>query len=208
MTAAAKKAQEEYKRAHPEANDEDLAVDLPPQPVAGPSNARGAAHGAGLPPEPFAGGIRGLGNAVLGMGAGPDLPPLHAALPRFGHFRGPLPPFELPIHDAIRVLQRQRELEREGLRLRAQQEAHALHQERRARRFAQLPPPPPPPPRAGNVYINGVQVAARAAGQPPHGGGLYGGAPLFPAGPALPQPQRPVVAGRADEAVRRTHARR
>ncbi|KZT66207.1 hypothetical protein DAEQUDRAFT_696012 [Daedalea quercina L-15889] len=39
VTAAAKKAMEEYKRAHPETSEEDIKVELPPQPVAGPSNA-------------------------------------------------------------------------------------------------------------------------------------------------------------------------
>ncbi|PIL26358.1 hypothetical protein GSI_12114 [Ganoderma sinense ZZ0214-1] len=43
VTAAAKKALEEFKRAHPEMDDKDLHVDLlPPPPVAGP--ARGAPY--------------------------------------------------------------------------------------------------------------------------------------------------------------------
>ncbi|KAH9942854.1 hypothetical protein B0H21DRAFT_511019 [Amylocystis lapponica] len=45
VTAAAKRAMEEFKEAHPELSEEDLKVDLPP-PAAGPSNP---AHGQQVP---------------------------------------------------------------------------------------------------------------------------------------------------------------
>ena len=61
VTAAAKKALEEFKRAHPEIDEKDLHVDLPPPPPA-PGPARGApyvhvppmgvAHAHGPPPHP------------------------------------------------------------------------------------------------------------------------------------------------------------
>lgn len=42
VTVAAKKALEEYKRAHPEFDDQDLRVDLPPPPPAAPGPSRAA----------------------------------------------------------------------------------------------------------------------------------------------------------------------
>ncbi|KAI0753809.1 hypothetical protein C8Q74DRAFT_1211250 [Fomes fomentarius] len=42
VTAAAKKALEEYKRTHPELDDKDLRVDLPPPPPAAPGPSRAA----------------------------------------------------------------------------------------------------------------------------------------------------------------------
>ena len=143
MAAAAKKAQEEYKRSHPEVNDEDLAVDLPPQPAAGPSNVPGAAHAAALqrvihpPPEPlYVGGMRRLHNAFLDVGAALELPPLPAMLPPFGGLRdAPGLPGAAEFNNALRALERGRE-QRQEMRRRIQQEADAIRQERRARQLA------------------------------------------------------------------------
>lgn len=51
VTAAAKKAVEEFKRSHPELAEEDLHVDLPPPAVAGPSDAARPVAVAGAPPN-------------------------------------------------------------------------------------------------------------------------------------------------------------
>ena len=50
VAAAAKKALEEYKRAHPEVDEKDFAVDIP-QPAAGPSHPNPHAHVV-PPPRP------------------------------------------------------------------------------------------------------------------------------------------------------------
>ncbi|KAI0365836.1 hypothetical protein BV20DRAFT_1056111 [Pilatotrama ljubarskyi] len=52
VTAAAKQAIEEYKRAHPEIDEKDLAVDLPPPPPPPPAGPSRAAHVHGIPPLP------------------------------------------------------------------------------------------------------------------------------------------------------------
>ncbi|RDX42329.1 hypothetical protein OH76DRAFT_1363022 [Lentinus brumalis] len=51
VTAAAKRALEEYKRTHPEFDEKDIAVDLPPPPPAGPSHPAHP-HGRGALPVP------------------------------------------------------------------------------------------------------------------------------------------------------------
>ncbi|TFY56114.1 hypothetical protein EVJ58_g7836 [Rhodofomes roseus] len=82
VTAAAKKATEEYKRAHPEVTEEDLKVDLPPAPVAGPSNAPvpGMLPRAVPPPLPFV----FFGNQPIDPGPAFFMPPPPPAPPHFG----------------------------------------------------------------------------------------------------------------------------
>ena len=60
VTAAAKKALEEFKRAHPEIDEKDLHVDLPPPPPApGPSRPGAPAH-LPMPPQlPVFAGVPG-----------------------------------------------------------------------------------------------------------------------------------------------------
>ncbi|KAH9900729.1 hypothetical protein C8Q73DRAFT_786155 [Cubamyces lactineus] len=83
VTAAAKQAIEEYKRAHPELNEKDLAVDLPPPPPAAGPSRPGAGVGAHhvFPPHPPA--VRAFG-AELIADFRPALPPL-PALPHHYH---------------------------------------------------------------------------------------------------------------------------
>lgn len=215
VTAAAKKAMEDYKRAHPEVKDDDLKVDLPP-PVAGPSNNRGAAHAAALPrvaqppPQPFyVDGMRRLGNAFMDIGAAFAPPPPPIALPPFRDVAGMAGAAEL--QNVFRVLDREQE-RAVAMGQRIQQDANIIYRNRRVLRNAARPPPPPAQP-AVNVYVNGVQVAGHAAvpAPPPapgFPGGLFGGAPLFFDVPAAQLPPRPVVAARADAVARRPRARR
>ncbi|KAI0351122.1 hypothetical protein OH77DRAFT_1411714 [Trametes cingulata] len=68
VTAAAKRAIEEFKRAHPEIDEKDLAVDLPPPPPPPPAGPSRAAHLHGVPPPPI--GVRaeaGLAEARAAM---------------------------------------------------------------------------------------------------------------------------------------------
>ena len=211
MTAAAKKAQAELKRAHPEINDEDLKVDLPPQPVAGPSNAPGGAHAAVFhrahypPPDPLrVGGIRGLGHALLDMGAALAPRPLLADIPPFGGLRGVADPRDaVELNNALRVLEREQEMEAMRQRIRRQD---AFYHERRARQIARPPAPAPPPAPAVNVYVNGVRVAEQP--QPVLPRRPLDAQDLFADLPAIPLPRPPVAVARAGGAVRRTRARR
>ncbi|KAI0689014.1 hypothetical protein BC835DRAFT_280334 [Cytidiella melzeri] len=158
VIAAAKKAIDEYKQAHPEANDKDLHVELP-KPVAGPSNTPPGAAGH-VPP------MRAPRLEDYRVGPRADH---HHHHHHHHHPHPPAPQQQLGFH-----VQVANQLEaQENVRLRelfernarqAREEIERLRREERQQRFAQMqaphaarwapivlppaPAPPPPPPAA------------------------------------------------------------
>ncbi|KAH9922385.1 uncharacterized protein B0H18DRAFT_1018159 [Fomitopsis serialis] len=185
VTAAAKRAVEEYKRAHPEVAEEDLRVDLPPAPVAGPSNVPGMpqrpmpAQRVFVENDPF--GLQAYGGGLVMHHAAPPPPPM-------GH--PDIVDIQRGHHAQVMAMrQAQAEMQRAARLLRAQERLRDVaHLEGLG--YAAAPPAMPPlPPRAA--------AALYYAGDPP---------PMYDAPPAAAPPPPPVVAGRG--AVRRARARR
>ncbi|KAI8992736.1 hypothetical protein BD414DRAFT_482028 [Trametes punicea] len=181
VTAAAKQAIEEYKRTHPELDEKDLAIELPPPPpVAGPSRP-GAAH----------------------VGHGPMLPlPLDVERQVFD------PPFAgfhaLP--QLGRLERRAAEREARADLVRMWQRGVERDRAARIRALRAAVPPPPAPPYAPEAHHHGpvynVQVQINHAQPQPQvmHGPVVGPAPqpvFFPAplhGPIqFPPPPPPLV---------------
>ncbi|KAI0632604.1 hypothetical protein C8Q77DRAFT_1118443 [Trametes polyzona] len=158
VTAAAKAAIEEYKRAHPEVNEKDLEIDLPSlaPAAAGPSRGRG-----GVP-------ARGHGHAHVHAFARPGhnldfrlefgaAAPAGVRAADFAPVLPPLPPIPRADMQAARA---RRAADRADLiriwRMQAERHAEQFRGHHRGR-AAVLPPPPPPPqpaPAVHNVHVH------------------------------------------------------
>ncbi|KAI0640872.1 hypothetical protein C8Q79DRAFT_1014714 [Trametes meyenii] len=165
VTAAAKQAVEEFKRAHPELNEKDLAVDLPPPPPAAAGPSRGGVPGRGVIHPHWV----GLADLEADFGHGLPPMPLPQAPPRVVRRAQRV---DLARHmDRVRVWRRQLE-HAEVQDARAERLAHAAEAARAVP--AHLHQANPPARAQAQVVARGHAHAYRlpipgAAPQPPQG---------------------------------------
>lgn len=166
VTAAAKAVIDEYKRTHPELDEKDLAVDLPPPPpAAGPSHPGVREHAHLHHPIPGFGfdlGAVGAGRLEFGahghahgnMVALAEFVQAHPAPPQAAHARNARRAAERERRvDLVRMWQRQAQQAREELDVAQREAAHVL------RRAAAHPPV-----QNVHVHIHHNQAPAPAPG--------------------------------------------
>ncbi|EIW57041.1 uncharacterized protein TRAVEDRAFT_73305 [Trametes versicolor FP-101664 SS1] len=198
VTAAAKAVIDEYKRTHPELDEKDLAVDLPPPPpAAGPSHPGVRAHAHLHRPIPAFGfdlGAVGVGRLEFGahghahgnMVALAEFVQAHPAPPQAAHARNARRAAERERRvDLVRMWQRQAQQAREELDVAQREAAHVL------RRAAAHPPV-----QNVHVHIHHNQAPAPAPGParapaPVLPQQVFFPPAHFPAPPAAPVPAPP-----------------